>query len=281
MKYGIIVDSGCDLRVLDNSTESDIYYKRIPLTLRVGEKEYIDDENLDIEEFMKDMKGYHGKTSSAAPAPQEWYDGFMMADEIFAIALTSELSGSYNSAMVAKKMANEKYPHKKIHVIDSKSAGPGLAMIAIKLKEILDSDVEFDKAVEMIEVYRDKTKLLFVLETFDNLMKNGRVSRIQGSMAGILGIKILCGASDHGTIDVLKKCRGKLSAYDNLIKEMGNKGYNSGKVIISHCFNNEKSDYIRSKIENIYRNASIEKISAGGLCSYYAEYGGVMVAFEG
>ena len=114
MKYGIIVDSGCDLRVLDNSTESDIYYKRIPLTLRVGEKEYIDDENLDIEEFMKDMKGYHGKTSSAAPAPQEWYDGFMMADEIFAIALTSELSGSYNSAMVAKKMANEKYPHKKI-----------------------------------------------------------------------------------------------------------------------------------------------------------------------
>ena len=133
----------------------------------------------------------------------------------------------------------------------------------------------------MIEVYRDKTKLLFVLETLDNLMKNGRVSRIQGSMAGILGIKILCGASDHGTIDVLKKCRGKLSAYDNLIKEMGNKGYNSGKVIISHCFNNEKSDYIRSKIENIYRNASIEKISAGGLCSYYAEYGGVMVAFEG
>ena len=77
----------------------------------------------------------------------------------------------------------------------------------------------------MIEVYRDKTKLLFVLETLDNLMKNGRVSRIQGSMAGILGIKILCGASDHGTIDVLKKCRGKLSAYDNLIKEMGNKGY--------------------------------------------------------
>lgn len=280
MKYGIIVDSGCDLKVLEDCQQSDINYIRVPLTMRVGEKEYVDNEQLDVEDFMMDMKSYSGTTSSAAPAPMEWHDGFMSADEIFAITLTSRLSGSYNSAMTAKKMILEEYPDKKIHVIDSKSAGPGLTILVYKLKELVAKGKKFDEIVEEIENYRKKTDLFFILESFDNLIKNGRVSKLQGSMAGVLGIKLLCGASEQGTIEVLKKCRGKLTVYEKMLQAMLEKGFDGGKVVISHCFNNEKVQYIEKLIKEKFPKIQIDVMATGGLCSYYAEQGGIILAFE-
>lgn len=280
MKFGIIVDSGCDLKVLKGSEQSDIYYERVPLTLRVGEKEFVDNNELDVSGFMTEMKAYSGATSSAAPSPMNWYNAFMSADEVFAITITSELSGSYNSAMTAKKMVLEKNQDKKIYIIDSKSAGPGLAILAEKLQELISEGHSFEEIKEQIEAYKKRTKLLFILESLDNLIKNGRVSRLQGSMAGILGIKILCCASEKGTIEILKKCRGKFTVYDKMFHEMEENAYKGGKIIISHCFNNEKVQYIEKTIKEKFPQSQIEIMPTGGLCSYYAEQGGIIVAFE-
>lgn len=280
MKFGIIVDSGCDLRMIEDSEKSDIYYQRVALTLRVGEVEYVDDDKLNISEFMSDMKSYTGTTSSAAPAPMEWYDAFMAADEIFAITLTSQLSGSYNSAMTAKKMILEEHPDKKIYVIDSKAAGSGLTILVYKLKELILKGLSFEEIKEEIEDYQKRTNLFFILESFDNLIKNGRVSKFQASMAGILGIKLLCGASEQGTIEVLKKYRGKLTVYEKMLQEMAARGFRGGKVVISHCFNPEKVQYIEKIIREKFPKTPIDVMPTGGLCSYYAERGGIILTFE-
>ncbi len=277
MKYGIVVDSACDLRALN---EPDIFFERAPLKLRVGEREFVDDFDLDIEEYMEVMAAYKGPTGSAAPSPGEWYEAFKQAEIVFAVTITGTLSGSYSSAVAGRDMLLEEEPDKKIFIIDSKSAGSELTMIVYKLAEYMKKGMEFEEIKEAIQEYQTHTHLLFVLESLDNLVKNGRVSKLVGTAAGLLGIKILGCASPEGTLDVFEKCRGKLTVYKKMVEEMTKRGYKGGRVVMNHCFNQEKADYIKSMILEKYPDADIEIMPASGLCSYYAERGGILLCFE-
>lgn len=279
MKYAIIVDSGCDMHI-DEEFTNDTFMARVPLKLRIGEKEYTDDFDLDIVSFMKDMRESSEATGSAAPSPQEWYDAYKNADEIFAVTITGALSGSYASAMVGKNMLLEDYPNKKIHIIDSKSAGTGPALIVRKLQEMIRKKMAFEDIIEHITEYCKKTKVYFILESMDNLVKNGRVSVIAGKLAGILGIKVLGEASSEGTIEVLRKLRGKDLIYKKAFGDMLSNGYKGGKVIISHCFNKERVNLFSNMITEKFPDAEIEVMTTSGLCSYYAEEKGLIIAFE-
>ena len=280
MKYEIIADSGCDLKNLEQIGENQITFCRAPLTLAVGEREFVDNNWLDVSEFMREMEEYQGRTGSAAPSPQEWYHAYEQAQEVFAVTITGTLSGSYKSAMAARDMILETEPQKKIHVFDSKSAGPGMTLLVKKIQECIQNGMEFDEIVAYIEQYQKQTHLLFVLESLDNFVKNGRVSKLVGGMAGLLGIKILGCASEEGTLEVLQKCRGKRSAYEKLVEEMIKKGFHGSKVIISQCFNEERADDISALIKNIFPHCDITIMPTSGLCSYYAERGGILLAFE-
>lgn len=280
MKYAIIVDSSCDLYI-DKEFENDTYMKRVPLRLRIGETEYVDDFSLDIKEFMQEMKEYPGPTGSAAPSPKEWYDAYKNADEVFAITITSALSGSYSSAMAGKDMLLEDYPDKKVHIIDSKAAGPGLTMIVRKLQEYIEKKLSFEEIVEKITDYCNKIKVFFILESMDNLVKNGRVSSLSGKLAGMLGIKVLGQASSEGTIELLRKVRGKEVIYKKTVQDMLEKGYEGGKVIISHCFNEEKVNLLLDMLREMFPDFKSEIMYTSGLCSYYAEQKGIIIAFEG
>ncbi len=280
MKFGIVVDSGCDLTNIELISNENIAFNRAALKLQIGNKEFIDDFNLDVKEFMREMTEYKGKTGSAAPSPGDWYSFYEQSESVFAITITGTLSGSLASAQVAKNMFLEKNPEKKICIIDSKSAGPEITLIVHKLTELISQQLEFDEIVERIENYQRHTHLLFVLESLDNLVKNGRVSAVQGKIAGLLGIKILGCASDEGTLELLKKCRGKYSAYDEAVQVMQEKGYKGSRVIISHCFNDDKAEYLKKSIKEKYPDSKILIMPTSGLCSYYAEKGGILLAFE-
>lgn len=279
MKYAIIVDSSCDLYIDDNYT-NDTFMSRVPLRLRIGEKEYTDNFSLDIKSFMKEMRDYPGATGSAAPSPEEWYNEYKKADEVFAVTITSALSGSCSSAMAGKNMLLEEYPDKKIHIIDSKAAGPGLTLIVRKLQEYIEQRLSFEEIVEKITEYCKKIKVFFILESMDNLVKNGRVSAISGKLAGILGIKILGQASEEGTIELMHKARGKEAIYKKTIQNMLAKGYQGGKIIISHCFNEEKVKYIIDELKAYFPMERVEIMPTSGLCSYYAEERGIIIGFE-
>lgn len=279
MKRAIITDSSCDICINDY-LEKDIYMEKVPLKLRIGEKEYIDNDDLDLVSFMREMSACAEATGTAAPSPEQWYKSYKNADEIFAVTITSALSGTYSSAMVGRNMLLEEDPDKKIHVFDSKSAGTGPAIIVRKLQECIQKNMSYEEIVESIDAYCKKIKTYYILESMENLVKSGRVSAIAGKLAGILGIKILGQASNEGTIELLRKLRGKDVIYKKAVEDMLASGYNGGKVMISHCFNEERAEFVSGMIKERFPDAKIEVSTTGGLCSYYAEEKGVIIAFE-
>ena len=220
MKYAVIVDSSCDL-VIENKTENNIYMDRVPLRLRVGEREYVDDFNLDIKSFMEDMKSYHGTSGSAAPSPEEWYNAFK-ADEVFAVTISGELSGSYSSASVGKHMALEDEPEKKIHIFDSKSAGAGLTLIVRKIQELIAKEKSFEEIVEALPKIRERITGFYTINTLEYLQKGGRIGKVAGTIGELLNLKPIITTDDTGVYYTICKARGRkqaLSKMTELLKE--------------------------------------------------------------
>ena len=276
MNYVIVVDSGCDLA---NFPECEnITFERAPLTIRVGDKVYIDDFNLDIDGFMDDILHCTTTTGSAAPSPGIWYEAYKKADIAFAITITSGLSGSYRSAMAAKDMILDEYPDKKIHVIDSLSAGPELTVILYKLTEYIKQEMSFEEITEKITAYKENTGLGFMLENLDNFVRNGRVNKYVGKLTGVLGIRIIGRASTTGELEVVHKSRGKY--LEQLANMVINDGYKGGRLVIAHCYNETGANKLCALLKERFPDCSIEIMPTSGLCSYYAEYHGLLVGYE-
>lgn len=276
MKRKIVVDSSANLcTALDNSIVS------VPLTLRTDEKEFVDNESLDIKEMTSYLASYKGKSGSACPSSQDWVDSFGDADEIFAIAITSNLSGSFNSLRIAKEQYEEEYPNRKICIIDSLSAGPELKLIIEKIQALYAEGKSFEEVSKAISEYQKQTHLIFCLKSLTNLANNGRVNPAVAKIAGVLNIHVVGIASNIGTLEQREKARGENKAFvsiDNLMKEFN---YNGGKVRIDHCFNETGAKNLKEQILSVYPNADIVIAETRGLCSFYAEVGGLMVGFEG
>ena len=276
MNYVVVVDSGCDL--VNFPECENVIFERAPLTIRVGEKEYIDDFNLDIDGFMDDMLHCTTTTGSAAPSPSIWYESFKKADNVFAITITSGLSGSYRSAMAARDMILDEYPDKKIHVIDSLSAGPELTVILYKLTEYIKQEMPFEEITEKITAYKENTGLGFMLENLDNFVRNGRVNKYVGKITGILGIRIIGRASTTGELEVVHKSRGKY--LEQLADMVINDGYKGGRLVIAHCYNETGANKLSELFKERFPDCSIEIMPTSGLCSYYAENHGLLAGYE-
>ena len=207
MKWKIIADSGCDYRSLDNLAP-DTEFVSVPLTIQVGETIYRDDAQLNIDQMMEEMYATTTASKSACPSPDDYMKSFEGTDNIVVVTITGTLSGSYNSAEIAKKIYLEEYPDTKIHVIDSLSAGGEVDLIVRKLNHLVAEGLEFDQVLDAITAYQAKTKLLFVLAKVDNLVKNGRLSKLVGTVVGLLNIRMVGEASKTGTLELLQKARG-------------------------------------------------------------------------
>ena len=189
MKWKIIADSGCDYRSLDNLAP-DTEFVSVPLTIRVGDTIYTDDAQLNIDQMMEEMYATTTASKSACPSPDDYMKSFEGADNIVVVTITGTLSGSYNSAEVAKKIYLEEQPTTNIHVINSLSAGGEVDLIVRKLNQLVAEDLDFEQVVQVITKYQEKTKLLFVLAKVDNLVKNGRLSKLIGAVVGLLNIRM-------------------------------------------------------------------------------------------
>lgn len=275
MKIRIVADSSADLY-----TTEDKSIVSVPLKIRTDEKEYVDDENLDIALMTGELATYNGRSGSACPGVGDWLDAFGDAEWVFGITITSNLSGSYNSAMVAKETYESDYPDRKVFIIDSLSTGPEMKVIVEKLQEYIESGMDFESICEQITKYQKKTFLVFCLKSLRNLANNGRVSPAVAKIAGILGIHVVGIASEQGTLEQKDKCRGEKKAIFAVLKNMKELGYKGGKVRIDHCFNEEAAQQLKSLIKKDFTNADICISTVRGLCSFYAEKGGLLVGFE-
>ena len=275
MNFKIIADSSSDMLSLNG-----VPFEVTPLKIVTDKKEYVDNLNLDVNEMVDDLFSYKGKSSSSCPNADEWLTAFGDAQYIFCITITATLSGSYNAACIAKEMYEEQHPDRKVFVINSLSTGPEMKLIVEKIKELIENGKTFDEICEDINLYTQKTGLIFMLESMKNLANNGRVSHLAAKAAGLLGIRVVGKASDVGDLQPLDKARGEQKAITSIFDCMHKEGYWGGKVRIAHCQNEKVAESLKTLITKEFAKADVEIYSCRGLCSFYAEKGGVLIGFE-
>lgn len=276
MDYKIVSDSSSNLRALP-----DVAFASVALKIGTAEKEYVDDAALDVEAMVDELEKYRGRSGSSCPNIHEWLEAFGDAQGVFAVTISSNLSGSYASACQAAEEYMQKHPDRRVCVIDSLSAGPELQLIAEKLRECILAGMDFDAIEEAVRAYRKRTHTLFCLRSMKNLARNGRVSPAVAKIAGVLGIQPLGAASDHGTLEMLHKCRGEHKALETIVSEMLKNGFGGGKVRISHCLNLGAAGKLRDMIHKLFAETPVEILPCAALCSFYAERGGLIVGYEG
>ena len=277
--FRIIADSSCDLTGLDHISP-DILFGRAPLRVIVDDVEYVDTYDLDTRAMMDAVYGFKGKTGSACPSPEEYAELCRDVDEAYIVTISSNLSGSYNSAVLARDLVLAEFPEKKIHVFDTLSAGPELSLIVEKIARLASSGLAFEDVVSQVQEYMTHTALLFQLNSLENLTKNGRVSKMAGMTAKLLGIRMIGIASAVGTVEPLHKSRGTEKTYSLVLQEMRERGFSGGRVVLGHAFQPAGAEMMRQMILKEFPTADITVMPLSGLCCYYAEEGGLLVGFE-
>ncbi len=275
MSYKIVADSSCNLLSF-----AGVDFAGVPLKIVTDKKEYVDDEKLDCALMLEELAAYKGRSGTACPSVGEWLESFGQAENIFAVAITSSLSGSYNACLQAKEVYEQTYPGRRVSCLDSLSAGPELVLIMEKLRELIGLGLDFEEIDRRIREYMKHSHLMFMLERVDNLARNGRISPLAAKTVGVLGIRIVGRASDQGTLEQLHKCRGQSRAIQAIVREMEEAGYAGGRLRIAHCFNESGAKELQNIMKGRWPQLDTGIIPFTGLCSFYGEKGCIMAAFE-
>jgi DegV family protein with EDD domain len=271
----LIIDSSSNMK-----SDPDHNVEVVPLTISFGGKDYIDDQNLNIREFLNDMNQNQVAGKTTCPSIQAWLNALEGTEKAIIITMTSGMSGTFSSALQAKTMYEEKHPTSQIIVVDSRSAGPELTIVLHGIEKMIQGDIRFVDLEEVIAKFRMRTHLLFILQSLHNLSLNGRVSPAAAKVAGLLKINLIGTASKEGKLEPLTKARGMKKAMRELLKYMKDDNYHGGEVIIDHCENEKDAEIIKDKILVEYPDAQVTIRPMRGLCSFYAEEGGIMVGFH-
>ncbi|GMM19064.1 DegV family protein [Lactobacillus amylovorus subsp. amylovorus] len=271
----LIIDSSSNMK-----SDPDHNVEVVPLTISFGGKDYIDDQNLNIREFLNDMNQNQVAGKTTCPSIQAWLNALEGTEKAIIITMTSGMSGTFSSALQAKTMYEEKHPTSQIIVVDSRSAGPELTIVLHGIEKMIQGDIRFVDLEEVIAKFRMRTHLLFILQSLHNLSLNGRVSPVAAKVAGLLKINLIGTASKEGKLEPLTKARGMKKAMRELLKYMKDDNYRGGEVIIDHCENEKDAEIIKDKILAEYPDAQVTIRPMRGLCSFYAEEGGIMVGFH-
>ncbi|MBN2260388.1 MAG: DegV family protein [Clostridiales bacterium] len=273
----VIADSSHDM---NEELKKTLVVELIPFKLVLDDKEYVDDQNLDIDNFRKEMLAA-GKAGSACPSPNDFLENFKKIGDVFAVTISDKLSGTYNSACLAKTMYEEEYKNgKKIHIFDSKSAAGAETLVSLKIKELVDMSFTFDEIVEKVEDYIANMKTYFISESLDNLMKNGRISRFKGTLATLMHIKPIMGALD-GEIVLIEKARGSNKAFNRMVEIVLEKGEDfSGKVLaIAHANNEERAKSLMKIFQEKANFKDIVIVPTAGLSTLYVDNKGIIISY--
>ena len=275
MKKLIVSDSSANLYRDECS-----YFTPVPMKIIAGEKEYADDETLDVAGMLDDLQKYSGPSGSSCPSVGDWLRAFGEAEEVFGISITSRLSGCYNAACIAAEEYMSEHAGRKVFILDSLTTGPEMELLVEKCRELIEAGYAFDEIKDRITEYLKRTRLLFSLESLSNFARNGRVRPSLAAIANLIGIRIVGRASSEGELEPLHKCRGEKRAIRQLWDSMQQYGYAGGKVRIRHSDNRNAAEMLSGEILSSYPDADIKVGTNHGLCSYYAEKGGILVGFE-
>lgn len=278
MDIKIVADSSCDLT---ENMKKELNADIAPLILQLEDKKYIDDENLDIKQYIKDMGECKTAPKTACPSPEDYIKRYEGKESVFVVTLSSKLSGSYNSAVLAKNLFVEDIAHKFIHVFDSFSASAGETLIALKINELAKMNFKEMEIVDKVSSYIKGMKTFFLLESLEHLAKAGRLNPIIAKVANMLSIKPIMGSTDEGTIRLVEKTRGYKKALKRFVEIIGEEGTNlEEKVLgIAHCNCLDRALQFKEEVLKKYKFKDIVIVEMAGLSSTYADDGGLVIVF--
>ncbi|MGN0350245.1 MAG: DegV family protein [Roseburia sp.] len=277
MKYKIIVDSCGELT---DEMKASGNFETASLEIDVAGYHIIDDETFDQADFLSRVAQSEECPKSSCPSPERYMEGYHCeADRVYAVTLSAELSGSYNSAVLGKNLYHEEYGEKDIYVFNSRSASVGETLIAMKIAECEEKGMHFQDVIDTVEAYIASQDTYFVLETLDILKKNGRLKGLKAVMATALNIKPVMGATPEGTIKQLSQARGIKKALAKMVDEIVERLKDSEEKIlaISHCNCKERALAVKDMLVSRAKFKDVIILDTAGISSMYAADGGIIV----
>lgn len=277
MSYKVIVDSCGELT--EQMKESG-RFETVPLQLQVEDHIITDDDTFDQAAFLKLVAESPECPKSSCPSPESYMNSYHCdADHVYAVTLSAELSGSYNSAVLGKNLYEEEYGEKQIHVFNSRSASVGETLIALKIQECEEAGMEFEQVIEQVNAFIDEQHTYFVLESLDALRKNGRLTGIKALVATALNVKPVMGATPEGTIYQLGQGRGMKKALTKMVDSVAAEVIHPEQKIlaISHCNAPERAEAVRKMIQEKIQVKDSFIVDTRGVSSLYASDGGIIV----
>ena len=278
----ILADSCCDLSPeLLKKTQAKI----APLTITIDDTHYVDDGTVDIPPYLAAMKASKNPIRSACPSPDLYAEDIRATEgDCFIVTLSAKLSGSHNAASLGVQLAQEDMPEKKVHIFDSESASAGETYIALMIHDLIAAGKSFEQIVELVEEKIRSMHTLFVLDSLDNLVKNGRISRTVALLANVLSIRLLMSDDGHGAIKNISKARGIKGALGQMVetcrKHTEGLAAASQRLVISYCNCPERARQVRDMIrEKCPAIGEIIMTPTSALSSMYANDGGIVIAY--
>ena len=278
MSFKIVVDSCCDLTP---QMRKDSCFVKVPLTIHSGGSNFVDDDSFDQADLLWSMKQSESAPSTSCPSPQAYLDAYRSgAEDIYVVTLSALLSGSHNCAQQAKVLLEEESPERNVHVFNSCSASSGEVLIALKIQELAQSGMDFTTVVSQVSRYINEMETYFVLETLDNLRKNGRLTRVQSLVTSTLHIKLLMGATPEGEICKRGQALSMKQALGKMISMMAADEKHAGRTLcITHCNCLERAFYLKEQALKSCRFHDVIICETGGISTVYANDGGIVAAY--
>lgn len=278
MRYKIVIDSCGEL--VEKWKDSPAV-ERASLTLTVDDEDIIDDDTFDQAYFLKRVAESPNCPKSSCPSPERYMSAYdCEAEHVYAVTLSSELSGSYNSAVLGMNLLKETHPDKKIHVFNSRSASVGQTLIALKIEECEEQGMEFEEVIKKVDAYISEQNTYFVLETLETLRKNGRLSNLKAFVATALKIKPVMGSTPEGTIVQLDQARGMNEAVMKMVDYVVERTPNPAEKVlgISHCNCPARAQAVKEAILERIPVKDVVLLDTAGVSSMYANNGGIIIA---
>lgn len=277
MSFHIVADSCCELTA-DMKKRGNI--EIAPLTLEVGGESILDDETFDQKYFLKRVAECPECPKSACPSPDYFRKSFLNgAERCYAVTLSAQLSGSYNSAVLGANLAQEENEDLKIHVFNSRSASIGETLIVKKIVECEEAGMSFERVVETVELYISTQHTYFVLENLETLRKNGRLSKAKALVASALKIKPVMGSTPEGDIVQLDQARGINKALMKMVDAVVNDAQHveTKTLAISHCNCPERAEMVKEALLERLAVQDVFVLDTQGVSSMYANDGGIII----
>lgn len=275
MKERLIVSDSCCNLINEYAEGYDL--ELVPFNLQLDDEHFIDDENLNVNEYREKMKNA-SVVRSAAPSPKLFLDKIKLAKEVFVVTMSNKISATYSNACLAANMLEDE--NIKVHVFDTKSAAGGETLVVDKIQECINNNMSFEEVVSCVEDYMSELQTFFVLEKLDNLIRNGRLSKAKAMIATMLSIKPVLYAVD-GQIEIFKKVRGLKKAYSELVDSIADFAVNieNKKLVITHCNCLERAKELKDKIRDKYKFKDVIILPAGGIATTYEDDGGIIINY--